>query len=558
MLPGYLKLPTDKDATFDDYITHNTPKLLRPNQMNYWQNYSKFFVSLTKAWFGKAADKKNNFGYDWLPKIDGAHDVLAMFERMHKGEYTGFVSQGFNPLTSVPNKKKVGEALSRLKYFVVIDPLATETSEFWKNYGEFNDVDPSKIATEVFRLPATSFAEDTGSFTTTSRVIQWHWKAGDAPGETRSDRQIMGSLFMKLKELYAKEGGALPAPILNLAWPYANPDHPSAEELLMEISGKALADVIDPKDKKKVLAKAGEQVGGFGQLRDDGTTTCGNWIYSGCWSEKGNLTARRETADPSGLGQTLNWAYAWPANRRILYNRASCDPSGKPWDSRRALIKWNGEKWVGNDVPDMRPDAAPEEGVNPFIMNPEGVARFFSVEKVSDGPFPEHYEPFETPIGVNPLTSNPKAVSNPAARLYKGDKEALGTSKEFPYVATTYRLVEHFHNWTKHGRLNSILQPEAIAEIGEELAKEKGIANGDKVKISSNRGSIKVVAVVTKRIKTLDVAGKKVHTIGIPIHGGFKGAMQPAHVTNTLTPFVGDANVHTPEFKAFLVNIEKA
>jgi len=268
--------------------------------------------------------------------------------------------------------------------------------------------------------------------------------------------------------------------------------------------------------------------------------------------------ARRDNSDPSGLGNTPNWAFAWPANRRILYNRASCDPAGKPWDAKRNVISWNAKesKWTGMDVPDMRPDAAPEENVGPFIMNPEGVARLFAIDKMAEGPFPEHYEPFETPIGTNPL--HPNVISNPAARAFKEDIEAFGTSKDFPYIGTTYRLTEHFHYWTKHVRLNAILQPEQFVEIGEVLAKEKGIEIGDRVKVSSNRGHIIAVAVVTKRIKALDVDGKKVHTIGIPIHWGFKGVAKNGYIANTLTPFVGDANTQTPEFKSFLVNVEKA
>jgi formate dehydrogenase major subunit len=452
----------------------------------------------------------------------------------------------------------VGDGLAKLKYLVVMDPLATDTSEFWKPHGEFNEADPSKIQTEVFRLPANLFAEESGSYTSSGRVIQWHWKAADGPGESKGDVEIMASLFLKLKEMYAKDGGKLPEPILNLTWPHRIPGKPSPEELLMEISGKALGEVLDPKDKTKVLVKPGEQVAGFAQLRDDGSTQCGNWIYGGCWSQAGNLTARRDNSDPSGLGQTLNWGFAWPANRRILYNRASCDVAGKPWDPKRAVVRWTGTAWGGNDVPDMRPDAAPDEGVMPFIMNPEGVARLFA-PALAEGPFPEHYEPFETPLDKNPFhPNNPKAISNPAARVYKGDMEVFGKAKDFPYVATTYRLVEHFHFWTKHARINAVLQPEQFVEIGEDLAKEKGIANGDKVKVRSNRGFIKAVAVVTKRIRTLDVDGKKVHTVGIPLHWGFKGVTKPGYITNTLTPFVGDANSQTPEFKAFLVNIEKA
>ncbi len=558
VLPGYMSAPTDADVDRKTYLEKRTPKALRPNQMNFPQNFPKWFTSLQKAWYGNAATDKNDFAYDWLPKKDAAYDVLAIFERMHQGKINGFVCQGFNPLASVSNKKKVGDALAKLKFLVIIDPLATDTSEFWKNHGEFNEVDASKVATEVFRLPADCFAEDTGSFTNSGRVIQWHWKAADGPGESKGDVEIIATLFQKLKAMYAKDGGKLPDPILNLSWPHRIPTKPSPQELLMEISGKALGDVFDPKDKTKVLVKAGEQVAGFAQLRDDGSTSCGNWIYGGCWSQAGNLTARRDNSDPSGLGQTLNWGFAWPANRRIIYNRASCDLAGKPWDPKRAVIRWTGTAWGGNDIPDMRPDAAPDENVMPFIMNPEGVARLFA-PGMADGPFPEHYEPFETPLDKNPFhPNNPKVISNPVARVYKGDMEVFGKAKDFPYVATTYRLVEHFHFWTKHAKINAILQPEQFVEISETLAKEKGIANGDRVKVRSNRGFIKAVAVVTKRIPTLDVDGKKVHTVGIPIHWGFKGLTKPGFITNTLTPYVGDANSQTPEFKAFLVNIEKA
>jgi formate dehydrogenase major subunit len=307
-----------------------------------------------------------------------------------------------------------------------------------------------------------------------------------------------------------------------------------------------------------LLAKAGEQVAGFGLLRDDGSTACGNWLYSGCWSQAGNLSARRDNSDPSGLGVFQNWGYSWPANRRILYNRASADKDGKPWDASRQYMSWNGSSWSGADIPDMRPNASPEEGVGSFIMTPEGVARLHSVG-MAEGPFPEHYEPFETPLGVNLMCpDNPKAVSNPAARVYKGDLEAFGKKEEFPYAATTYRLTEHHHFWTKHARSNAVVQPAAFVEIGEELAREKGIGHGDKVRVRSNRGEVVAACVVTKRIKALDVDGRKVHHVGIPIHWGFKGVTQNGYLANSLTPFVGDANSQTPEFKAFLVNIEKA
>jgi formate dehydrogenase major subunit len=568
VLSGYQSAPTDADVDRATYLASRTGKPLRPGQMAFTQNFPKWNTSLMKAYYGAAATKDNDFAYDWLPKRDTGYDILAMFERMHQGKMNGFICQGFNPLAAVPNKKKLSQGLAKLKYLVVMDPLETETGEFWKNFGPLNDVDPKQIQTEVFRFPTSCFAEETGSFTNSSRVISWKEKAVDPPGEAKPDSEIMARLFVKLRAMYAKDGGALPEPIAALSWPYINANVPQSGEVLREINGKALADVfaipapgakVDPKAPPPApLVKAGEQLPAFAMLRDDGSTSCGNWIYCGSWSQAGNMTARRDNSDPTGLGVFPNWGFAWPANRRILYNRASADANGKPWDPSRKYLAWNGTSWAGGaDIPDMRPDAAPEQGVGAFIMNPEGVARLHAVG-MNEGPFPEHYEPFETPVGVNLMCpSNPKAVSNPAARVYKGDLEAFGKKEEFPYAATTYRLTEHFHFWTKHAKSNAITQPAPFVEIGEELAKEKGIKQGDMVKVRSNRGEVHAACVVTKRMKGLLVNGKKVHHVGIPIHWGFKGVTQNGYLANALTPFVGDANSQTPEFKAFLVNIEK-
>lgn len=346
---------------------------------------------------------------------------------------------------------------------------------------------------------------------------------------------------------------------MKLSWPYANPASPTPEELAKEFNGKALADLPDPKDPTKVLVKKGEQLAGFAQLKDDGSTSSGCWIFCGSWTQAGNQMGRRDNSDPTGIGQTLNWAWAWPANRRILYNRASCDTTGKPFDPTRKLIAWNGAAWTGADVPDYKADESPETGMGPFIMNPEGVARFFARDGMNEGPFPEHYEPFETPLGYNPLhPQNAQATNNPAARVFPDDRASFGKAKDFPHAATTYRLTEHFHFWTKHARLNAIVQPQQFVEIGEELASEVGVVAGDRVKVSSNRGHIEAVAVVTKRIKPLMVDGHKVHTVGIPLHWGFTGVAKPGYLANTLTPAVGDGNSQTPEFKSFLVKVEKA
>jgi formate dehydrogenase-N alpha subunit len=564
VLPGYLGAPLDSDVDREAYLKVRTPKPLRPNQMAFPQNFPKWHTSLMKAWYGNAATKENDFAYDWMPKRDTAYDVMAIFERMHQGRVEGFLCQGFNPLAALPNQKKLSVAMAKLKYLVVMDPLATETSEFWKNFGPLNDVDPAKIQTEVFRLPTTCFAEETGTFTNSGRVALWKEKAVDGPGESKTDADIFAELFVKLRDMYRKDGGAFPDPILNLTWPYQNAKAPHPDEVLREINGRALTDLLSPPDPKNpkapqtVLVPAGQQLAGFGQLRDDGSTSCGNWIYSGCYTQAGNNTQRRSLADPSGLGTYPQFGFSWPANRRILYNRASADPSGKPWDSTRPYARWTGTAWGGPDVPDMRPDAAPDQNVGPFIMNPEGVARLHAIG-MAEGPFPEHYEPFENPVGVNLMCpTNPRAVSNPAARVYKGDLEAFGKAADFPYAATTYRLTEHQHFWTKHARSNAIVQPAPFVEIGVELAKEKGIKNGDMVKVRSNRGEVKAAAVVTRRIPMLDVNGRKVHTVGIPIHWGFKGVTQNGYLANALTPYVGDANSQTPEYKAFIVNIEKA
>ncbi len=516
-LPGYMTLPSEKQTDLQTYLAANTPKPLLEGQVNYWGNYPKFFVSMMKAFFGDKATAENSWGFDWLPKWDKGYDVLQYFEMMKEGKVNGYICQGFNPVASFPNKNKVISCLSKLKFLVTIDPLNTETSNFWQNR------------------------------------LQWHWKGADAPGIALTDGEILSGIFLRLRKMYAEQGGANPDQVLNMTWNYAIPHEPSSEEVAMESNGKALADITDPATGA-VIVKKGQQLSSFAQLRDDGTTSCGCWIFAGSWTPEGNQMARRDNADPSGLGNTLGWAWAWPLNRRILYNRASADPQGNPWDPKRQLLKWDGTKWTGWDIPDYSA-APPGSGVGPFIMQQEGMGRLFALDKMAEGPFPEHYEPFETPLGTNPL--HPNVISNPAARIFKDDAEALGKADKFPYVGTTYRLTEHFHYWTKHALLNAILQPEQFVEIGESLANKLGIAQGDTVKVSSNRGYIKAKAVVTKRIRTLKANGKDIDTIGIPIHWGYEGVAKKGFIANTLTPFVGDANTQTPEFKSFLVNVEK-
>ena len=553
LIPGYLTIPTEKEASLDAYMSTRGFKPLRPDQMSYWQNYRKFFVSFQKSMWGAAATADNNWAYDYLPKLDvPAYDVLRAFELMFQGKMNGYVCQGFNPLLSFPNRKKITTALSKLKFLVVMDPLQTETARFWQNHGEHNDVDTASIQTEVIELPTTCFAEDEGSLTNSGRWLQWHWAGGTPPGEAQHDAWIMAQLYLRLKALYQKEGGAYSDPLTQLVWPYKDPGAPTSAEIAKEVNGYVVADVPDPNDATKTILQKGKQVVSFAVLRDDGTTACGCWIYSGCFNEAGNNMARRNNTDPDDTGAFPTWAWSWPVNRRILYNRASADIDGQPWDPTRKLLWWDGSKWTGYDVPDIAPTAKPGV-VGPYIMNPEGTARLFTRAMMRDGPFPAHYEPFESPI-ANPVA--PKVRGNPVARVFKGDMEQFGDAKEFPYAATSYRLTEHFHFWTKHAEINASLQPEFFVEISEQLAAEKSIKNGGWVRVWSKRGSVKAKVYVTKRIAPLICDGKTVHIVGIPLHWGFMGAAKKGFGPNSLTPYVGDANIETPEYKAFLVDIE--
>lgn len=555
LIPGYLNIPTEKEPDWATYMNSRTFKPLRPGQTSYWQNYPKFMVSFMKAMWGDHATAQNNWAYDYLPKLDvPSYDILRMFELMDQGRVNNYFCQGFNPMLAFPDRNKVTRALSKLKLLVVMDPLETETAHFWENHGIHNAVDTAAIQTEVLELPTTCFAEDEGALVNSGRWLQWHWAGATPPGQAKHDTWIMAQIFLRVRKLYEQEGGAFHDPILHTTWDYADPDEPHPAELARELNGRTLGPVFDLKDPGKMIAEPGKQVVNFSQLRDDGSTACACWIYSGCWNEKGNNMARRDNHDPDDTGAYLNWAFAWPMNRRILYNRASADLAGNPWDPSRKLIAWNGEKWEGYDVPDIAPTAKPGD-VMPFIMNAEGSSRLFSRGLMRDGPFPTHMEPFESPI-ANPF--NARMVGNPVARVFESDVAQFATSAEFPLVATSYRLTEHFHYWTKHNRVNAALQPEFFVEISEELAAERGIAKGGRVRVWSKRGEVWAKAVVTKRIRPLQVDGKVVHVVGIPLHWGFMGAAKKGFGPNTLTPFVGDANVETPEFKAFLVNIEPA
>jgi formate dehydrogenase major subunit len=553
LMPGYLTMPKDGEPGFEDYMRTRQFKPLRPGQTSYWHNYRKFFVSFQKAMYGDAAQADNDWRYAWLPKLDNdGYDILRAFEMMANGQMNGYICQGFNPLQAFPDRGKIRKGLGKLKFLVVMDPLDTETSRFWEDFGPQNPSDPANIQTEVFQLPTTCFAEENGSLVNSSRWLQWHFKAADAPDEAQSDIWIMSGIFHRMRELYRKDGGAFPDPILNLTWNYTDPTSPDPEDLAKEMNGRALADLKD--ESGAVTRRAGQLLDGFAQLRDDGTTASGCWIFAGCYTEHGNQMARRDATDPREQGIAPNWAWSWPANRRILYNRAGADLAGRAWNPRKPVIEWDGSRWTGIDVPDYTPTTKPADGVGPFVMLAEGVGRLFARDQMAEGPFPEHYEPLEAPV-ANIL--HPKVSANPVARVFADDRAVFGTAQDFPYVATTYRLTEHFHFWTKHALINAILQPEEFVEIGEALAKEKGIPRAGWVRVTSRRGVVVCKAYVTKRIRPLMVDGRPVHVVGVPLHWGFTGQARKGYGANTLTPSVGDANSQTPEFKAFLVNVER-
>src|SRR5256885_4291102 len=439
ILPGYLKTPSGSTQTLKEYLEKGPPTTLNREawpSMNYWQNYPKFMVSLLKATYGAKATKDNDWGFEWLPKVDGNYSWMYIFDDMYRGNSQraggtepgaqGFITFGMNPVGIGPNSSKMINALSKLKWMVVGENYEIETATFWKAPKQYGGADPKDIQTTVYQLPAANFAEKDGCFTNSSRWIQWKWKAIDPPGEAKSDQEVLARIFLAVRDLYRKEGGALPEAALSIDWSYTNPYAPDLAEVLKEINGKALDDIKDPKDPTKITKKKGEQLDGFAQLQDDGTTMCGNWLHSGVYTSAGNLAQRRNNADPLGLGMHHEWGFSWPANRRIMYNRASADANGKPWDPTRPGIVWNGEKWVG-DVPDIKPDSPPGQ-FGAFIMNPEGVGRLYS-PLLNDGPFAEHYEAVEAPID-NPL--HPKVTSNPATKKFSSDKDVYGGGGHVP------------------------------------------------------------------------------------------------------------------------------
>jgi formate dehydrogenase major subunit len=564
ILPGYLKMPNPDDGDLATYLKRVTPTSSKPREWdsyNYWSNTPKFAVSFLKAMYGDAAKKDNDWAFHYLPKIDRNYSWAQIWDDMYRGTLKGLFAIGMNGVQIGPNSRKNIEALRKADWLVVGELYPDETSEFWRAPGTSPE-QMKTIQTTVYRLPCAGFAEKDGTFVNSARWLQWKNVALPPPGNARLDQDILAQIFLRVRALYQTEGGVFPDPILKARWPYTQPEHPALAEVAREINGQALADLTDPAGSGQTI-KSGQQVPGFAWLKDDGTTLCGNWLYSGSWTEAGNQMARRGTEDPSGLGIYPNWGWSWPANRRVMYNRASCDPAGKPWDADRRQVWWNeaAGKWTGNDVPDFKVDSKPSDHMGPFIMNPEGVGRLFApLAAFAEGPFPEHYEPIESPIAnpLHPGQSNNPVVKKMTTPLDKYAEPGGG----FTVVCTTYRLTEHYHYWTKNNPMNVQLVPEPFVEIPVELAGEMGLKGGELVKVSSARASYVAKAMVTRRIKPMQIDGRKTYQIGVPIHWGYRGIAEDAGRTsldsaNLLSPTVIDPNAFTPEFKGFLVKLER-
>ena len=562
ILPGYLKPPVAEQKDLETYLTETTPRKLGKDSVNWWSNTPKYMVSLLTSMYGENAKKENQFGYSWLPKLDKGvnYSWLTIFDQTYKGNIKGMFAWGMNPACSGANSNKVRKALTKLEWLVNVNIFPNETGWFFQD--PTLGMKPEEIKTEVFVLPAAASIEKEGSLTNSGRWMQWRYKGADAPGVAKPDADIMNMIFQELKKLYKAEGGKYPEPIMALRWDeYFHNGDVNAEEVAKDINGKFLADVTLPDGKS---FKKGEMVPSFAFLQADGTTSSGCWVFSGSFTQDGKNKSKKRTRSGKEdiIGLNPDWSWAWPVNRRIIYNRASVDPNGNPYNPKLPVIKWDAaaKKWVGDvvDGPATIPPMAMEGGKLPFIMNEEGVGRLWCKEKLEDGPFPEHYEPYESPVPQNPFNAQ---EFNPASKIFSGemDKRAKMADPNFPFVCSTYRVTEHWQTgvMTRHCPWLLELQPQMFVELSEELANEKGIKGGDIVEVASIRGKVYCVAIPTKRFKPMQVMGKVVHTVGIPWCFGWK-TTNAGDSANLITPNIGDANTMIPETKTFLVNIQKA
>ncbi|PAE19539.1 formate dehydrogenase-N subunit alpha [Bacillus sp. 7504-2] len=537
-VPGYMEVPTgsEGDSTYQGFLDRITPA------SGYWVNKPKFYTSMLKSFYGDNATADNEFGYHFMPKIAPGKDYsfMRLFDAMHRKELEGLILFGSNPVVGGPNSFKEQAAMANLKWMVAVDLFETETSAFWqKEAGN----DPSSVQTEVIFLPACSSFEKEGSVTNSGRWMQYRWQGIAPKGESRADLEITHMLARRLKELYKNESTPAAKQINALYWNYGDDDHPDIELVCRDING------YDWKTKKQIQS--------FGDLQDDGSTTAGCWIYTGFYPENENLAKRRDNTN-EGMSNFLNWSFAWPANRRILYNRASADLNGKAWSKERVGIEWNAQegKWTGYDIPDFVATKGPDDPTfnDPFIMMAGGKGALYAAAKLNEGPFPEHYEPYENPIS-NAFSS---VQLNPAVQFGEEEMNAKGEADKYPIVATTYRLSEHWQSgaMTRNVPWLAELVNHMFIEISEELAKEKGIKEKDKVIVATARGEIEAYAMITKRFKPYKLKEKTVHHIGMPWHFGYKGIATGA-TANRLTPHIGCANSTIPEYKAFLCDVRR-
>ena len=562
MLPGYLRHPSGTKPyhrTLEDYLENETVPT------GFWHRLPDFTVSLLRAWYGAHANKENGWGYGWVPKIMGDHSQLPMTLAIQDGTIRGLLVMGQNPVIGGSNSKLVRAGLSNLEWMVVRETFENETASYWYKSPEVasGELRPEDVKTEIFLLPAALPGEKDGTFTNTHRLIQWHDKIVEPRRDCRSDLWFMYHLGKRLKALYADSTDPKDEPIKNLTWDYPEQGphaDPSAEAVLKEINGYSWSD-------RKQLQTSKE-------LKDDGSTACGVWIYCGVFPQEGQNKARSRKADgPEGPGSHLNWGFAWPSNRRIIYNRASADPQGRPWSEKKKYLWWDSGQgqWAGHDVPDFKKDKAPDyvpdwqqkpkgmqalSGTSPFIMIADGKCSLFVPSGLKDGPLPTHYEPVESPV-KNPLYAR---QDNPAAKkwLREGNYYHAVADERYPYAITTYRLTEH-HSGAIPTRMvptTAELQPSGFVEIPPELAEEKQIANLDWVTLSTLRGKVHVRALVTRRLRPLIIDGRPLIQIGLPWHFGWQG-YATGDIANTLTAIVGEPNTSIHENKAFTCDLQK-
>jgi formate dehydrogenase major subunit len=532
-----------------------------------WANMPAYLVSYLKSMYGDSATPENDFGYDWHPKLSGDHSHLPMFVAMAEGRVKGMICIGQNPATSL-NAAVERKGLRRLEWLVVKDNFLTETATFWYRAPEIErgEVKPEDIQTEVFFFPSAQVAETEGSFTNTQRMLQWHFKAADPPGQCRSDPWFTHQLAKRLKRLYADSTQPRDQGFKNLVWEF-DPDEPEQEHIPGEPDvRKALREINGYRtgDPTRHLARPDE-------LKDDGSTTGASWIYCGVFPAPDRILAASRVPNPPGaLRAHLEWGWAWPMNRRLLYNRASADPQGRPWSERKKWVWWDGKRWTGYDTPDFpatKPPDAPAKpdgialdahsGHSPFMLKPDGVGWLFNPAGLLDGPLPTHYEPAESPV----RNAIYRQQTSPVLKYWNRDDNALAGvgDARFPYVITTYRLTEHYlaGAMSRWNPWLTELMPELFIELSPELAAEKGIRNTEWVRVTTPRGEVRAKALVTRRVRPFRLDGKVVHQVGMPWHWGWEGVVT-GDVVNTLTSLVGDPNVSIHEGKAFVCNVEKA